>query len=257
MSSRLVRFASLLERMSCSFAHHVITVNDARRAVLEGRGIPQEKITVIMNSPDEKVFVKKNIDDFKERLDLHDKFITVYVGGINPERNLEVIIRAMSLVKNDIPSIYFLLFGHYYGQEGSGYVDDLKSLAKELGLEDSVYFGGELRGEDVASYMDLADFGVVSYLANPMTELAMPNKVFEYAALDIPIISCRVKGIHSLLGEEAALYFESENEKELAQRIKWLHGNRSEITAMIEAARRIYSGHTWNIMKERLQGMYG
>jgi glycosyltransferase involved in cell wall biosynthesis len=256
MDSPLVKLVCLVERISCSFAHHVITVNEARSEVLEGRSVPPGKITVIMNTPDDKVFVKKNVDDFVKRLDLEDRYITVYVGGINPERNLEVIIKAMALLKKDIPDIYFLLFGHSYGQEGSHYVDDLRSLAKEQGVGDSVYFGGRLAGEDVAGYMDLARFGVISYLANPMTELAMPNKVFEYIAVDVPIISCRLKGLYSLMGEDSAIYFEPENEKDLAEKILWLHDNPSNAVAMTVKGRELYKSYTWSIMKKRLQNLY-
>lgn len=256
MDSRLVRIVCFLEKISCSFAHQVITVNDARREVLEDRSVPHKKITVIMNTPDDKVFVKKNVDEFKRRLDLEKKFITVYVGGINPERNLEVVIKAMALLKKDIPEIFFVMFGHSYGQEGSHYVDDLKSLAKKHGVSDSVYFGGRLAGEDVAGYMNLAHFGVISYIDNPMTELAMPNKVFEYIALDVPIISCRLKGLHSLMGDGSVKYFEPENEKDLAENILWLHDNPSEVKTMTVKARELYKSYTWTIMKKRLQNLY-
>ena len=67
MDSAMVRFVCRLERISCSFAHRVITVNDVRREVLEGRSVPPEKVTVIMNTPDDRIFVKKNVDDFIRR----------------------------------------------------------------------------------------------------------------------------------------------------------------------------------------------
>jgi len=256
MGSPLVNFVCFLERKSCSFAHRVITVNDARREVLEERGVPPEKITVIMNTPDDKIFIKKNVDEFKKRLGLENKYITVYVGGINPERNLEVIIKAMAILKKDIPELFFILFGHSYGQEGSHYVDDLRALARKLGVSDRVYFGGRLAGENVAGYMGLAHFGVISYLANPMTELAMPNKIFEYIALDVPIISCRLKGLYSLMGDDAAIYFESENEKELAENILWLYHNPERAKFMTERGRDLYRSYTWAIMKKRLQNLY-
>jgi glycosyltransferase involved in cell wall biosynthesis len=256
MDSSLVKFVCFLERISCSFAHHVITVNDARREVLEGRSVPHKKTSVIMNTPDDRVFVKRNVDDFVRRLHLEDKYITVYVGGINPERNLEVIIKAMALLKKDVPEIFFVMFGHSYGQEGSHYVDDLKTLAEKQGVSDSVFFGGRLAGEEVAGYMDLAHFGVISYIANPMTELAMPNKVFEYISLDVPIISCRLKGLYSLMGDEAAVYFEPENEKELAEKILWLHDNPAEAKSLTLRGRGLYKSYTWAIMKKRLQNLY-
>jgi glycosyltransferase involved in cell wall biosynthesis len=119
-----------------------------------------------------------------------------------------------------------------------------------------VYFGGQLPGEDVASYMELAHFGVVSYVMNPMTELAMPNKVFEYAMADIPIISCKLKGIYTLLGDDGAIYYEPENHEDLAQKIKWLHNNRNDAKKHVENAKSVYENLNWNVMKDRLQRFY-
>jgi glycosyltransferase involved in cell wall biosynthesis len=219
MNSPLVKVVGTLERISCAFANSIITVNDARKAVLISRGIPKEKITVIMNAPDKKLFVKKD------------------------------------LLKDEIPNLFFILFGHTYGQ-GEKYLNELKNLAKDLGISKEVYFGGQLAGEEVASFMELADFGVVSYLKNPMTELAMPNKVFEYSMADVPIISCKLKGIHALLGDDAAIYFEPENHMDLAKKIKWIHENPDKSKKYVEAAQKIYRLYNWENMKKRLMALY-
>jgi glycosyltransferase involved in cell wall biosynthesis len=255
MNSPLVKVVGTLERISCAFANSIITVNDARKAVLISRGIPKEKITVIMNAPDKKLFVKKDLREFKKKFQLEDKFVTVYVGGINYERNLEVILKAMAQLKDEIPNLFFILFGHTYGQ-GEKYLNELKNLAKDLGISKEVYFGGQLAGEEVASFMELADFGVVSYLKNPMTELAMPNKVFEYSMADVPIISCKLKGIHALLGDDAAIYFEPENHMDLAKKIKWIHENPDKSKKYVEAAQKIYRLYNWENMKKRLMALY-
>jgi glycosyltransferase involved in cell wall biosynthesis len=256
MNSFRVKIMCVLERLSTTFADRVITVNDVRKEVILNRGVPSGKIVVIMNAPDEKLLVKRDLKDFKAKFRLKDKFITVYIGGINYERNLEVVLRALSIVKKDIPNIFFIIFGHTYGLAGEKYKDDLKALADDIGLSENVYFGGQLPGEDIASYMELAHFGIVSYVKNPMTELAMPNKVFENIAANNPIISCRLKGIYTLLGEEAAIYYEPENEHDLAEKIKWIHFNRDETKKLVKNARIVYKKFSWNVMKRRLQELY-
>ena len=256
MNSFAVKMVCFLERISTAFADNVITVNDVRKDIIINRGVASQKIVVIMNTPDEKLLVKKDLSDFKEKLGLEGKFVTVYVGGINYERNIEVVLKAMSLIKKKVPNIFFIVFGHTYGLAGERYKDGLKALSDDLGLSENVYFGGQLPGEDVASYMELADFGIVSYVNNPMTELAMPNKVFEYIAAGKPIISCRLKGIYKLLGDNAAIYYEPENAKDLAKKIKWIYDNRNEIEKMSKNARNIYEKHNWSIMKKRLQELY-
>jgi glycosyltransferase involved in cell wall biosynthesis len=255
MDSFLVKLVSVLEKMSCAFAQNVITVNDVRKEVLEGRGVAKEKIVVIMNAPNQKLFVKKDLGNFINKFQTDSKFVTVYVGGINYERNLEVILKAMAQIRNEIPNIFFIMFGHTYGQ-GEKYVEELMSLAQDLGISENVYFGGQLPGKDVASYMELADFGIVSYVKNPMTELAMPNKVFEYSMADVPIISCKLKGIYALLGDKAAVYYEAGDHMDLAKKIMWIHQNKDKTRSYVENARKVYKRYNWNVMKNRLQELY-
>jgi len=80
--------------------------------------------------------------------------------------------------------------------------------------------------------------------------------VFEYIALDVPIISCRFKGLYSLMGDDSAVYFEPENEKDLAENILWLYDNPTEAKSMTVNARELYKSYTWSIMKKRLQNLY-
>jgi glycosyltransferase involved in cell wall biosynthesis len=256
MDSFLLRFPLFMERISHAFAHHLITVNDTIKKLLVRRGVPGKKITVIMNSPDEKLRQNKDTSEFISKLNLDDKFKLVFVGGINYERNLEVILKAIPEVRKEIPNFYFIIFGHMYGHKGVSYKDQLRSLAKELGVSDMVYIGGKLDPEEVSSYLELTDFGVVSYLRNPLTDVAVPNKVFEYIALDKPVIVCRLNALYSLFGDKALLYYKAEDHQDLARQIIWLYKNINDISEMKENAKEVYERCKWNVMKERLNRMY-
>jgi glycosyltransferase involved in cell wall biosynthesis len=257
MDSRIVKIPMFLENISISFASRIITVNDTIKKIYMNRGgVPQKKIVVIMNSPDEMQRTKKDISEFKTKLGLQNKFVVVYVGGINQERNIEVIIRAIAKAKSKVPNIYFILFGHTLGQKGEGYKKELSTLAFELGLKENVYIGGRLPPFDVSSYLDLADFGVVSYVSNPLTEVAVPNKVFEYIALDKPVISVRLRALHSLFGDKALLYYDPENADDLATKINRLYENKNELDEMKNNAKEVYDKCKWDVMRKRLQKMY-
>jgi glycosyltransferase involved in cell wall biosynthesis len=257
MDSRIVKIPLFLENRSISFAHRIITVNDTIKKIhMTRNGVSEKKIIVIMNSPDEMQRIKKDISDFKRRLDLDKKFVVVYVGGINIERNIEVIIEAVAKAKPEIPNLCFLLFGHTLGQKGEGYKEGLKTLASELGLEERIHIGGRLPPQNVLSYLDLADFGVVSYVSNPLTEVAVPNKVFEYIALDKPVISVRLQALHSLFGDNALLYYEPENSDDLAAKMIILYENKNELDEMKNNAKEVYERCKWDVMRKRLYEMY-
>ncbi len=256
MDSSFVSYTMFFERISHRFADHLITVNDFIKEILSKRTVPASKITVIMNSPDEKLLKTRDLSAFKNKLCLEGKFINVFVGGINYERNLEVIIEAVSLAKNKIPEIYLIILGHMYGQGNENYKDELEELALRLGLRENFYLGGRVAGDEVASYLNLSHFGIVSYVHNPLTDIAVPNKVFEYIALDKPVIVCRLRALKGLLGEDAALYYEPENAKDLSEKIIWLHDNMDKVENMRMNARKIYDKCKWEVMKERLYTLY-
>lgn len=256
MDSMLVKIPIFLERISIAFASHIITVNSTIKDIYMARGVPEKKISVIMNSPDERLNLKMDLKEFKVGLSLDEKFILVFVGGINYERNIEVILNAMAKLKPQIPNMFFILFGHMYGHKGESYKDQLRNLARQLGIENSVYIGGKLKAEEVSSYLDLSDFGVISYVRNPLTEVAVPNKVFEYIALNKTIIVCRLNALYSLLGDNAAIYYEPENDDDLAEKMLWIYKHRDNLKDTVENARKVYEKCKWKVMKARLLNMY-
>ncbi len=54
-SKQVERALQLIERAATRFADAVITVHDPYRRALEARGVPAEKITVVLNSLDERL----------------------------------------------------------------------------------------------------------------------------------------------------------------------------------------------------------
>jgi 1,2-diacylglycerol 3-alpha-glucosyltransferase len=69
----------------------------------------------------------------------------VYAGRLAVEKNIDVIIRAIAVVKKKIPSITFALAGH-----GRDHAPELERLAEELGVRKNVIFLGTLSKPDLA-----------------------------------------------------------------------------------------------------------
>src|SRR5712691_7508084 len=119
--------ARAAEWMSCAFADRVIVVNDVIRSLLVGRGVDPGKLVVVMNSPD------LNGDRGRgpatpsvPNLGRSPKI--VYVGGINPERDLEVLIQAAArLHRSDGVSLVIIGYGD------SDYAERLRALARSEG----------------------------------------------------------------------------------------------------------------------------
>ena len=73
----------------------------------------------------------------KKKFGVNNKTV-VYAGRFAPEKNIDVIVRAVALAKENIPDINLAMAGH------GVLLDEMKGLSEELGIADNVRFLGTL-----------------------------------------------------------------------------------------------------------------
>ena len=241
--------ARAAEWMSCAFADRVIVVNDVIRSLLVGRGVDPRKLVVVMNSPDIHEGMGRGLAT-PSVPNLGRGPRIVYVGGINPERDLEVLIRAAArLHRSDGVSLVIIGYGD------SDYAERLRALARSEGMGDAFRLLPRVDQNQVLAYLSQSDVGPVTYQRNPITELAVPNKVFEYAAVGKPLVIANLRALRGLFGE-AALYYTAGNAEELASRIAELLRDERLRRGLAERAREVLDRCNWAIMTERLRRLY-
>ncbi len=247
--SLLPALARALEWMSCAFADAVLTATDPIRSLLIRRGTAASKITVVMNSP--RIIPTRQIDVsvLRTNLGLNGHSAIVYVGGLNEERDLGVLVRAVAGLRID-PPLRLVVFG-YGSNEYRAY---LRGLAEREGLLD-FFLGVRLPPEEVQPHLSLSDIGVVTYQRNPLTELAMPNKVFEYSAAGKPLILARLSALESLFGD-AALYYEPGDPTDLREKIRFLLEHPNDARRLAERGSAVLAECRWEIMEARLHSVY-
>ncbi len=130
---RVKPFLTLVEKLSCDYADHVITVTKECVDILIERGIQREKISLIMNSADDNVFTFNGIDSKKEKPFVYK---IVYHGTIAKRFGLHYFINAMPSVVKEIPNLEF----HLYGTLNDIYSTELKQLIDKLNLHNNVVF---------------------------------------------------------------------------------------------------------------------
>ncbi len=246
MNSPIVGIARALEWISSTFATRVIAVSALRSNVISARGADSRKIIVIPNSPERSVSatIPAAVADLQTLLE--GRWILVQAGGINPERDLETLVRAAGVLSQAHP-VSVVLFGR--GEEE--YLLRLKALARCQGPELDLRIGGWIPHEHVAHYLALSLVGVASYERNPLTEFAAPNKVFEYAAARIPLVLPNLKALKSEWGE-AALFYEPGDPRELAERMHEVIESPSLRSALTAKATTILQMNDWAKAKRTL-----
>lgn len=244
--------AEWLERFSCFFSDHIIVVNDTIKKLVVERGENSSRITVIMNSP---MLTSANDQEVKAHHEVAQAQslglpIFVYAGGINAERDLATLVKAVELLKIRNVHLHVLFFTH----TETAYIQVIKEQIKAANLENQMKFCGVLPAEAVLASVRHSDVGIVSYERSPLTEVALPNKVFEFMEAEVPIVSANLPTLRDLLGG-CAIYYEPGNNESLAEAIS-LSLNDPMKTDRIKNAKKIYQSCSWTVMENRLLNIY-
>ena len=115
-----------------------------------------------------------------------DDILLIFSGRIAPEKNLEFLLRSFAGISQVIPNVYLLIIGG--GQKD--HVEDVKSLAQELGLSNRVRFTGMIPYDDLPSYLAICD----AFVTASVTEVH-PLSVIEGMATGLPILGIDSPGI--------------------------------------------------------------
>lgn len=247
--SPLVRIAHTAETLSISVANQVITVNDTIRDLLVSRQRRPIRIEVVMNSPSDRVLKIGDYARLRGTLHLIHPAI-VYVGGINPERDLATVIRAVHSLKSRI--LFQVVIAGY---SDAGYLESLKTLTNQLGLDAAVSFLPAVPHEEVLTYLSLSKVGVISYEDSPLTQIAIPTKAFEYAAAGIPMVMADLRALRGLFGK-AAEFFRPGDANDLAAAIERIVADTDRASAYVKRAQVVLAENNWDKMRLRLLAVY-
>lgn len=192
--------------------------NSIKEYIQKNYQTEESKITVIPRGIDLELFNPKNIDNsftnnFKKENKLDGKFIISSVGRITQLKDYETFIKAILIVKKEIPNIIALIVGGVRSDK-EDYLNSLKSLVKELNLEENIIFTGSQ--SKIAEIYALSDV-VVSSSKKPES---FGRAVAESIAMNTPVIATNHGGVKDIIIENKnGFFFEVGNEKELANNI--------------------------------------
>jgi glycosyltransferase involved in cell wall biosynthesis len=243
LSSWPVRVLFWEERVSGWFADHVVTVTETWRQTLIQRHIPERKTSVVMNVADDHVFNPEVEPPATPRR--NDRFTIVYHGNITPRYGIDLVIRAVDLVKDEIPQIHFVV--HYPGTfETEDYRGSLPKLVQELKLEGHVTFSTQrLSSCELADFIRQADIGIVPYRRDVFTDGILPTKLMEYAALGIPAIAARTTAIRAYFDDTMVQFFAPDDVKDLAQCMTTLFHDRERLDQLTQGIRKFNQRYNW------------
>lgn len=172
-------------------ADWVVTLSETMREELVRRGVVGDRITVIPNGVDDKVFTRrKSIAAARSELGLDaDALMIGAVSALVDYEGFDVLIRALaaivadSRISTDIRDrLRVTLVGDGAARPG------IRTLAEELGVADRVLLPGKVLPEEAQCWVSALDLVVVPRRDQQVTRLVTPQKPVEALALERRVI---------------------------------------------------------------------
>lgn len=231
---------------ACKNATRIIAISECtKRDVMRFYGVDEDKIDVIYQGCDKSFKTKWNKDqlaDLRKQLNLPEKYL-LQVGTIEKRKNLELSIRALSALNEDIPLVIL-------GKDHHGYLDYVKNLARELGVFDRLQFLSNLPFSELPGLYQGAE--VILY----------PSK---YEGFGIPVI----EGLESMrpviaatgscleeAGGESTLYVNHGDPKEMAVAINSILSGSVDVETMIKDGKQYASRFDTSRMASEIMSTY-
>jgi len=229
------RATRAMETWAIKRAGHVFTICEGLRRDIIGRGLPENKITVIPNAVDVEGFQLSGEPDaaLKQQLGLAGKTVLGFVGSFYAYEGLDLLLDAFPVLLGRHADLRILLVG------GGPQDANLKARAERLGIADKVVFTGRVPHSEVSRYYDLIDLLVYPRHSMRLTELVTPLKPLEAMAQGRIFAASDVGGHRELIRDgETGRLFAAGNAGALADTVSAMLNGRENWPAMRQAGRR-------------------
>jgi glycosyltransferase involved in cell wall biosynthesis len=206
------------------------------------------KPTVLLNVPN-------FVETFKGDLNLRklininaSDFLLLYQGNIQPNRGIEQAIESLMEIEN--VSLVIVGYGDFRFH--------LIELVKKHRLDQRVHFYGPVPPEDLIHIAHFADAGLCNIVGTSESyKHSMPNKLFEYAMSEIPIIASNYEGMGGfVLDHKIGVVCDPLDPTSIAAAISELRNNESLTQAFKENCRGVKEIYCWEIEKQKLVQLY-
>ncbi len=197
------RFAQRITEASYFYADRIAPgSNYNHRWELHG-GAKPEQIGTIYNGPDPSEFTPA----WDHRPTDAPPSI-VWLGRIDPLKDLETLIRAAAIVHQEMPRVKFVLYGKA-PKGNEWYEDRCRNLRDELGLKETVIFAGFAASAEAA--YNGGDFAILSSISE-----GFPFSVVEAMLCGRTVVGTDVGGVSEAL-EGCGLVVEPRNPAQMAE----------------------------------------
>lgn len=228
-------------RGSAAMADRLITVHEPLRQLSIRRGIAPQRISVVMNGADGRLF---DPDRFPRHPFMADgELRLVHHSNLQRLYGLDTAIRGLALLPADLRwrlDVYGE--GPWRGQ--------IEQAIGDTATSGQVTLHGRVPIDDLPRALAAADAGLVPSLKEPYLEYSLSTKLLELAAMGVPTIASDLATFRHHFSDAALRYVPGGEPAALAEAVEALVADPAAAEAMGQEARRQARPYGWEAQRD-------
>lgn len=216
----------------------LVTISDILAEYYHEQGLPSGKTLVLPLGVDiERYASPPSRQQARQKLDLPDGPLAVYVGHLIPEKGIETILETAAL----LPEVNFLVVGGWDAD-----VEKYTGQARQQGIP-NVTFAGFQPNVLLPWYLAAASVLLLPFNATAMrARWVSPLKLFEYMASGTPVIGASIPAIRRYLNEGNSFLYNPEVQGDMAAKIMEALHEPEQALKRGKAAREGSVSYSWD-----------
>ncbi len=249
ISNVLVRnpwIARGVEKLACDWADHIWVVCEEAASRLIRLGVSETKITMVGNTP-----VLQEIEgesDSAPRVVGREHLNITFLGALDRSRDLSVAVESMKILSNSPHRFTLTIVGS--GTDESR----LRGAVQRMNLTGTVELKGWMGNRFAQEFLrNESDIGLVQVPSHGLSQVTLPNKLFDYMNAGLPVAASDVPPIRRIVEEEkCGLCFRADNPKSLSEALLRLRDDTLRKEMGTNGRRAVRERYNWRHDEKRL-----
>lgn len=236
-----------IEETALLAADSIVAVSElTKQKIIAEYNIPADKIDVVYNSVDRNQFVPASLDNsyrYLSQLRQNGYKVVSSVGRLTVQKGLTNLLHAARIVVDALPKTVFLIVGS--GEQ----MEELITLAAELGIGSNVVFSGFQRGKQWRDSFSIADLFVMPSVSEPFGLTPL-----EAGFYGVPSVISKQSGVFEVLSSCLSVDFWDINE--MANKIVGVLRDQVLRDTLSEALEAELSSLSWESPASQIKQLY-
>ena len=237
-----------LEKSTIKNSARVITINNKLAEFVTKLGADNEKTCVIGAGIDLARF-NPNLDGYEVRkaygIDKGDN-VLFFMGWLYHFSGLKEVAFELAKIKDEKPNVKLLIVG-----DGDAF-DDLQRIREENNLDSQLILTGKQPYEKIPEFIAAADICLLpAYPDEEIMQDIVPIKMYEYMAMNKPVITTELFGIMKEFGDDNGVIYVSRSEDALKKAVELIENGTHKEQGL--KARRFVEKNSWDNITDEFE----